>query len=124
MQIVKAAVRVAVALATVTAVTAVLWSFKLATVGPDHPVFFYLLPIALVMIFYGSFPALLSVLAATAYADYFLYDPLYSFNIASRAEFGDLACFAFLALMGVKCASELFWRSAKMPAPKSRYGHL
>jgi len=124
MRLIKAAVPVAVALATVSAVTAILLYFKLATVGPDHPVFFYLLPIALVTIFYGSFPALLCVFTATACADYFLYDPIYSFNIDSRVEFGDLACFAFLALMGVKCASELFWRSAKMPAPRSRHGNF
>ena len=122
MQLVKAAMPVAVSLAVMSAVTAVLWHFKLATFGPDHPIFFYLLPIALVTIAFGSFPALLCIFTATACADYFLYDPLYSFNISSRVEFGDLACFAFLALMGVKCASQLFWRSAEMPAPKSRYG--
>jgi K+-sensing histidine kinase KdpD len=122
MQLVKAALPVIVALAVVSAVTAVLWYFKLAMFGPDHPVFFYLLPIALVTIFYGSVPALLGILTATLCADFFLYDPLYSFDISSRVEFGDLSCFAFLALIGVKCASELFWRSAGMPAPKSRYG--
>lgn len=121
MQIVKTAIPVAVALITVAAVTVVLWHFKLATVGPDHPVFFYLLPIALVTMFYGSFPALLCVFAAAACADYFLYEPLYSFEISTRVEFGDLACFTFLALIGVKCASELFWRSAKIPAPGSDY---
>ena len=119
---VKAATPVAVALAVVTAVTAILFYFKLSTVGPDHPIFFYLLPIALVTMVYGSMPALLCVVAATIFADYFLYDPIDSFDIASRTEFGDLSCFAFLALIGVKCASELFWRSAKIPAPKSRYG--
>ena len=50
----------------------------------------------------------LGVFTATACADFFLYDPLYTFNIASRVEFGDLACFALLALIGVKCTSELF----------------
>ena len=124
MQFVKAAVPIVVALVTVSAVTAILLYFKLATVGPDHPVFFYLLPIAVVTIFYGSFPAFLGVLTATVCADYFLYDPLYTLSIASRQEFGDLACFAFLALIGVKCASELFWRSTTIPAPKSRYGNL
>jgi K+-sensing histidine kinase KdpD len=122
MQVVKAALPATVALIVVSAVTAVLWYFKLATFGPDHPVFFYLLPIALVTIIYGSYPALLCVFAAAACADYFLYDPLYTFDISSRVEFGDLACFTFLALIGVKCASELFGRSAEMPAPKSRYG--
>ena len=119
MQLVKAALPAVVALAVVSAVTAVLWYFKLATFGSDHPVFFYLLPLALVTMLYGSWPALLGIFTATACADFFLYDPLYSFNISSRVEFGDLACFSFLALIGVKCTSELFHRSANLPAPKS-----
>ena len=122
MQLVKAALPVTIALAVISAVTAVLWYSKLATIGPDHPVFFYLLPIALVTIIYGSYPALLCIFAAAACADYSLYDPIYSFDITTRVEAGDLACFTFLALIGVKCASALFWRPAKMPAPKSRYG--
>ncbi len=121
MWFVKGAIPVAVSLVVMSAVTAVLWYFKLATFGPAHPVFFYLLPVALVTILYGRLPALLGVFTATAFADFFLYDPLYTLNISSRVEFGDLACFAFLALIGVKCASELFWPSAKIPAPKSRY---
>jgi K+-sensing histidine kinase KdpD len=121
MGILKRAMPVAVTLAVISIATAVLWYFKLATFGPEHPVFQYLLPVAIVTIFYGSWPALLGVLTATACADYFLYDPLYSFDISSRVEFGDLACFAFLALIGVKCANELFHPTAKFPAPKSRY---
>jgi K+-sensing histidine kinase KdpD len=122
MRILKGALPATVALTVVSAVTLVLWYFKLATVGPDHPVFFYLLPIAAVTILYGSWPALLGVFMAAACADYFLYDPIYSFDITTRVEFGDLACFLFLALIGVKCASELFHRPANIPAPKSRYG--
>lgn len=121
MSIMKGVVPIAVSLVVVSTVTAVLWYFKLATFGPAHPVFFYLLPVALVTILFGRLPALLGLFAATACADFFLYDPLYTLNISSRVEFGDLACFAFLALIGVKCASELFWPSAKMTAPKSRY---
>jgi len=119
MSFVKGAIPVTVTLAMVSAVTAVLWYFKLAM--PDHPVFFYLLPIGLVTIFYGSLPALLAVFAATASADFFLYDPLYSLNISSGLELGDLLYFALLALIGVKCASELF-RPSKIPVTKSRYG--
>jgi K+-sensing histidine kinase KdpD len=122
MSVWKGAVSVTVTLAVVSAVTAVLLYFKLATLGPEHPVFFYLLPIGLVMIFYGSLPALLAVFTAAACADYFLYDPIYSFDISSRVEFGDLACFSLLALITVKCANELFRPSAKIPAAKSRYG--
>src|ERR1700689_4911159 len=108
MEILKRAVPVTVALAVVSAVTLVLLYFKLATFGPEHPVFLYLLPIALVTILYGRWPALLGVFTAAACADYFLYDPIYSFDISTRVEAGDLACFTFLALVGVKCASELF----------------
>ena len=122
MSVLKGAVSVTVTLAVVSAVTAVLLYFKLATLGPEHPVFFYLLPIGVVMIFYGSLPALLAVFTAAACADFFLYDPIYSFDISSRVEFGDLACFSLLALITVKCASELFRPSEKIPAAKSRYG--
>jgi K+-sensing histidine kinase KdpD len=124
MSVWKGAVSVTVTLAVMSAVTAILWYFKLATFGPAHPVFFYLLPIGLVMILYGSLPALLAVFTAAACADFFLYEPLYSFEISTRTELGDLACFSLLALMGVKCASELFRPSEKVPAAKSRYGRL
>jgi K+-sensing histidine kinase KdpD len=122
MSIWRGAISVTVTLAVVSAVTAILWYFKLADFGPQHPVFFYLLPIGLVMIRYGSLPALLAVFTAAACADFFLYEPIYSFEIGSRVELGDLTCFSLLALMGVKCASELFRPPAKVPAAKSRYG--
>jgi K+-sensing histidine kinase KdpD len=122
MWIVKGTVRVAVTLAIVSAVTAILWHFKLTAFGPEHPVFVYLLPLALVMIVYGSWPALLGIFTATACADYFLYDPLYSFDIGSPVEMGDLTCFAILAVIAVKCAAEVFRPSANIAATKSRYG--
>jgi len=112
---------VTVALAVVSAITLALWYSKLTTLGPAHPVFFYLLPLVLVTMFYGRWPALLGVFVAAACADYFLYDPLYSFVIDTRAEAGDLACFMLVALVGVKCTSELFRPSVRLPAPKSRY---
>jgi K+-sensing histidine kinase KdpD len=121
MRILKGAVPTAVMLAIVSAITLVLWYFKLAMFGPEHPVFFYLLPIALVTILYGRWPALLGIFAAFACADFFLYDPIYSFDITTRVEAGDLACFTFLALIGVKCACELFHPAVRQPAPKSRY---
>ena len=122
MSVWKGAVSVTVTLAVVSAVTAILLYFKLATLGPEHPVFFYLLPIGVVMLLYGSLPALLAVFTAAACADFFLYDPIYSFDISSRLEFGDLTCFSLLALITVKCASELFRPSEKISTSKSRYG--
>ena len=80
-----------------------------------------MLPIGVVMLLYGSLPALLAVFTAAACADYFLYDPIYTFNISSRVEFGDLACFSLLALIGVKCASECSGLRQKSPRRRSRY---
>ncbi len=64
----------------------------------------------------AGLPALLAVFTAAACADFFLYDPIYSFDISSRVEFSDLARFSLLALITVKCASELFRPSEKIPA--------
>jgi K+-sensing histidine kinase KdpD len=115
--ILKRSTPIVVALVLVSAATALLFTF-----APDHPVFFYLLPNVLVAVLYRSLPAaIVGVLAATACADYFLYDPLYSFAIQSRTEFGDLACFSLVALIGVKCTSELFHPAARVSAPTSRY---
>lgn len=107
------AVPAAVSVTVIAAVTAILWYLSLTEGVPRDPVFFYVLPIILIAIVYGSGPALLGALTAFACADYFLYDPLYSFDIVSRAEAGDLACFSVLAIIGIKCAAELF-----RPSPK------
>src|SRR5271169_612260 len=120
MSIMKRAEPVAVALAVVSVATAVLWLVKQGTNTDQHPVFFYLLPIALVTMLYGRLPAMLCIFGAALCADFFLYDPLYTIDIPTWREFGDQACFALVALVGVKCAGELFHRSSKNP-PKSRF---
>jgi K+-sensing histidine kinase KdpD len=121
MRFVKGAIPFAVTFAVVSAVTVILLYFKLAGIGPHHPIFFYLLPIALVAFLFGSVPATMFAVAATACSAYFLYDPIYSFHISNRLEFGDLVCFTVLALMAVKCTVELL-RPVKIPATKPRYG--
>lgn len=113
MRTMRRALPVAVSLAVVCLVTLILWYLKLAGDGLHHPVFFYLLPSALLAIFYGTLPALLCASAATACAAYFLYDPLYSFQVANRLEVGDLLFFVLLAVIGVKCTGELLRPSAK-----------
>ena len=113
---------VAVALTVVSLVTAILWCFERAGAGPFHPVFFYLLPVALLTIFCGRLPALLGSSLATACSAYFLYDPVYSFQVTNRLEVGDLVCFGVLALIGVHCTGELLRPPAKVPAVKVRYG--
>jgi K+-sensing histidine kinase KdpD len=120
MWVLKRAEPVIVALVIVSMATGVLWLIRQSASSDQHPVFFYLLPVALVAMVYGRWPAVLGVVVATACADYFLYEPLYSMDIVTWEEFGDLACFALVALFGVKCATELL-RPPRTP-PKSRYG--
>jgi K+-sensing histidine kinase KdpD len=107
MGIVNRAAPVAVVLTIVAAVTAILWLLRSSAVGPQHLVFFYLLPTAAVATFYGSLPAMLCAIAATLCAAFFLYDPLYSFYVTSPVEVGELTCFVGLALIGAKCAADL-----------------
>jgi K+-sensing histidine kinase KdpD len=108
MRFLKGAAPFAVTLIVGAVVTATLLYFKLAGVGPHHPVFFYLLPIALVAIMFGSAPAIMFAVTAIPCGAFFLYDPVYSFRITNPLELGDLICFSMLALIGVKCTVELF----------------
>jgi len=122
MRMIMRAIPVAVSLAVIGLVTVVLWYFKRAGAGPLHPVFFYLLPVALLTIFCGRVPALLGAFLATACSAYLLYDPAYSFRVTNRLEVGDLVCFGVLALIGVHCTGELLRPPAKVPAVRARYG--
>jgi K+-sensing histidine kinase KdpD len=107
MWIVKRAMPVAVALAVVSLVTAVLWLVRVSAVGPQHLVFFYLLPTAFVATLYGSLPAVVCVIAAAICAAFFLYDPLYSFYVSSPLDLGELGWFVGLAVIGAKCTADL-----------------
>jgi K+-sensing histidine kinase KdpD len=120
MSIVTRGLPVAISLTVIAVVTAVLWYLRLGTLSLRDPVFFYVLPIIVVAIVFGRGPALFGVCAAFICADYFLYEPLYSLDISSRVEFGDLACFSLLALIGVKCVGELFRPTAKAAKPRLR----
>jgi K+-sensing histidine kinase KdpD len=122
MKLVKGVIPFAVTLVVVAAVTGILFVGKQAHVGPHHPVFVYLLPVALVAIAYGTLPAALCAIAAAMCSAYFLYDPIYSFHVSNRLEYGDLICFTGLALIGVKCTVELTRPTGKMPAAKPRFG--
>lgn len=122
MWIVKWAAPIAATFAVVAVVTAILWYAKLVGIGPRHPVFFYLLPIALVAMVFGSLLAVLCAVGAALCSAFFLYDPIYSFHVTNTQEWGDLVCFAVLALIGVKCTVELLRPVGKIPAAKSRFG--
>jgi K+-sensing histidine kinase KdpD len=124
MRIMKGAIPFLVTLVIVAMVTAVLFYCKQAGLGPHHPIFFYLLPIALIALLYGSLPATMFAIVAALAGTYFLYDPVYSFYFTNRLEIGDIICFAVLALMAVKCTFELLRPAAKLPAARARYGRL
>jgi K+-sensing histidine kinase KdpD len=107
MRIFKGAMPLMVALAVMSAVTAVLWLIKHEAVGPQHLVFYYLLPTALVAVLYGTRLAMFCAVAATLCAAFFLYDPLYSLYVSKPVETGELLCFTGLALIGSKCTADL-----------------
>lgn len=121
MGLVKSTIYVVFSLAVAPAVTALLWYVRSGGNGPHHPVFFYLLPIVLVALLFGSLPALLCAVAAVVCAIFFLYDPIYSFSVAKPLETGELICFAALALIAVKCMSELLRPATETPQTQSRY---
>jgi K+-sensing histidine kinase KdpD len=116
------AIPLAVSLTVISVVTAILWYSKLSGVGPLHPVFFYLLPISLLTMAYGRLAALLCAAGAMLCSAFFLYDPIYSFQVANRLEVGDLVCFAVLALIGVQCTGELLRPPTKVSTAEPRYG--
>jgi K+-sensing histidine kinase KdpD len=107
MRIVKGAAPIIVAFAVMSAVTALLWLVKHEAVGPQHLVFYYLLPTVLMAVLYGTRLAMFCALAGTVCAAFFLYDPLYSFYITKPVEMGELFCFVGLALIGSKCTADL-----------------
>ena len=115
MGILRRAAPVALILAVVSVVTAVLWFIRISAVGPQHLVFFYLLPIALIATLYGSLAAMLYGIAATLCAAFFLYDPLYSFYVTSPLDVGELVCFVGVALIGAKCAADLLQPQVALP---------
>jgi K+-sensing histidine kinase KdpD len=124
MRIIIRAIPLAVSLVVIGLVTAILWYVKRSGMGPLHPVFFYLLPIALLTMLYGRLPALLCASLATLCSAFFLYDPVYSFQVTNRLEVGDLVCFAVLALIGIQTTGELLRPQTKVLAAKSHYGRF
>jgi K+-sensing histidine kinase KdpD len=97
------ALRVAVSLALVAAVTAILWRIKVTVGGSHQFVYFYLFPVIWVRILYSDGLAALCAAIASVLANYFLQDPLYSLYNENPLEYGDLVCFLVLALLAIKC---------------------
>jgi len=97
----KWATATAMSLAILIVVTAILWWAKLA-----HPVFFYLVPTAVLAMVYGVSEGALFAVAAFVCSAFLLYDPIYSFRVSDVHALGELFWFLVIALVGVKA-----WRN-------------
>ncbi len=88
---------VAVSFGAVALSTAVLLGLYLAS-APEHLIFGYLVPISFIALRYGSVPAVLTVIASTFCAAFFLYPPDFDIRIAQPLHMAELAFFLLLAL--------------------------
>jgi K+-sensing histidine kinase KdpD len=110
----KWATATCVSLAMLIVVTAFLWWVRRALpTAINHPVFFYLLPTALLAVLYGVIEGALFAVVAFICSAFLLYDPVYSFYVSSIRALGDLFWFLIVALVGVKCVVELSHHSEK-----------
>ena len=95
-------------------VTAFLWWVRRALpTATNHPVFFYLLPTALLAVLYGVIEGALFAVDAFICSAFLPYDPIYSFYVSSTRALGELFWFLIVALIGVKCVVELRHYSEK-----------
>jgi K+-sensing histidine kinase KdpD len=101
MRALKGVLPVAVSVGLVLAVTAVLWHINSIAAGSYHLVYFYLFPVALIAALYNGRLALLGTAIALICADYFVQKPLYILGNDNPLEYGDLFCFAVLAITAI-----------------------
>ena len=94
MRVLKGLTPVAASFGLMSAVTALLWQVNQTAV-------------TLIAALYNGRVALLSVAMALVCADYFLQEPLYSLANDNPREYGDLVCFALLAVTATKVIREL-----------------
>jgi K+-sensing histidine kinase KdpD len=71
----------------------------------DHLVVAYLLPAAIIAVFYGSTLAFLASLASGLLAAYFLFPPKFSLYIAEPVHIAELGFFMLLALIASKAVA-------------------
>jgi len=117
MWFVNRALRVAVSLALVAAVTAILWRIKVTVGGSHQFVYFYLFPVIWIRFLYSDALAAVCAVIAAVLANYFLQDPIYSLYNDNPLEYGDLVCFIVLALLSIKCT---FSEPLMSPRTKAR----
>jgi K+-sensing histidine kinase KdpD len=107
MRVLKGLMPIAASLGLMSVVTALLWQANQTADGSHALVYIYLFPVALIAALYNGRVAVLSAAVALVCADYFLQEPLYSFANDNPREYGDLVCFALLAVTAIKCIREL-----------------
>ena len=107
MRVLKGLKPIAASLGLMSAVTALLWQANQTAAGSHALVYIYLFPVALIAALYNGRIAVLSTAMALVCADYFLQEPLYSLANDNPREYGDLVCFALLAVTAIKFIREL-----------------
>ena len=107
MRVVKGLTPIAASLGLMLAVTALLWQINQTASGSHALVYIYLFPVALIAALYNGRVAVLATAVALVCADYFLQEPIYSFANDNPREWGDLVCFAILAVTAIKVIREL-----------------
>ena len=119
MRALKDALSIAVSVGLILAVTAMLWRLNSTAAGSYHLVYIYLFPVALIAALYNGRLALLCTAIALICADYFLQKPLYILGNDNPLEYGDLFCFAVLAITAIGFIRGL-WRPRASLGAKSR----
>jgi K+-sensing histidine kinase KdpD len=106
MSVLKGLTPIAASLGMMSAATALLWLVH-PTSGGSPLIYIYLFPIALIAALYNGRIAVLCIGMALVGADFFFQEPIYSLANDNPREYGDLVCFAVLALTAIKFIREL-----------------
>jgi K+-sensing histidine kinase KdpD len=88
---------IATAAIAVALTTAVLLGLYLVS-APEHLIFGYLVPTSFIALRYGSVAAIITALACTVCAAFFLYPPDFDIRIAQPLHMAELAFFLLLTL--------------------------
>ena len=117
MRVLNGMMPIAASLGLMSVVTALLWQVNQTAASSHALVYIYLFPVALIAALYNGRIAVLSAAVALVGADYFLQEPIYSFANDNPREWGDLVCFALLAVTAIKVIRELVRpRASKLEA--------
>ena len=117
MRVLKGLMPIAASMGLISVVTALLWQVNQTAAGSHALVYIYLFPVALIAALYNGRIAVLSTAMALVCADYFLQEPIYSLANDNPREWGDLVCFAILAVTAIKVIRELVRpRASKLEA--------